>query len=635
MIGLGGTGKTQLVLRYIEEHEREYDTVLWIDLRSEKTAWSSYERCCRALCLPVEASNANGRAPDMPCVQAVLSLMRSLEKRWLAVVDNADNMSWDAHALVPKSTAGTVIVTRRNLQVSQLLGRRTTTVQVGAMEPEEAICLVLNNLGDWARQEDGCCRLVEEITKSVGRLALPMDLAAARIRVDVENGADLAAVLRQYLSDYQHNHDKLLLDQGFASASTYRKTVWTVWETSLSSLREVEDDRSDIYPIQLLNFMTLLDRAGVQDELFRLASLGLDESCSRLDVRVPAWMRDVLGKGEDDEWNDSSYRATIRVLWRYGLVRPVGEPWRGITMHSVVRRQAGVGVERAQYWCWYLVFVGAVCVQSEKEADKAYFRQHLLMHLPSNDDLLGEEMELDAKGLWWVWSTIGHTLWKEGKWRAAEELVVKVIEASSRVLGEEHPDTISAMANLATTYCSQGRWKEAEELDVKVLVSSSRVLGEDHPDTITAMDNLAATYGSQGRSKESEELETEVMEARMRVLGYEHTDTITAMANLAATYWLQGRWKETEGLDVKVLEARTIALGGEHPDTIRAMSNLAVTYRNQGRPKEAEELEAKVMEVRMRVLSENFSKTIKAMAKLAKIQKDLDEDDRATELTRS
>lgn len=59
VIGLGGTGKTQLVLRYIEEHEREYDTVLWIDVRSEKTAWSSYERCCRALRLPVEASNAN------------------------------------------------------------------------------------------------------------------------------------------------------------------------------------------------------------------------------------------------------------------------------------------------------------------------------------------------------------------------------------------------------------------------------------------------------------------------------------------------------------------------------------------------------------------------------------------------
>ena len=28
--GLGGTGKTQLVLRYIQEHDEEYKTVLWL-----------------------------------------------------------------------------------------------------------------------------------------------------------------------------------------------------------------------------------------------------------------------------------------------------------------------------------------------------------------------------------------------------------------------------------------------------------------------------------------------------------------------------------------------------------------------------------------------------------------------------
>ncbi|KAK3614147.1 hypothetical protein LTR56_027444 [Elasticomyces elasticus] len=43
--GLGGTGKTQLVLRYIEEHEQDYKSILWIDARrrSEETARSSFE----------------------------------------------------------------------------------------------------------------------------------------------------------------------------------------------------------------------------------------------------------------------------------------------------------------------------------------------------------------------------------------------------------------------------------------------------------------------------------------------------------------------------------------------------------------------------------------------------------------
>jgi Tetratricopeptide repeat len=50
----------------------------------------------------------------------------------------------------------------------------------------------------------------------------------------------------------------------------------------------------------------------------------------------------------------------------------------------------------------------------------------------------------------------------------AEELFVQVMEASLRVLGQEHPSTLSNMANLASTYRNQGRWKEAEELEVQV-----------------------------------------------------------------------------------------------------------------------------------------------------------------------
>lgn len=75
--------------------------------------------------------------------------------------------------------------------------------------------------------------------------------------------------------------------------------------------------RSDIYPIQLLNFMTLLDRAGVQDELFRLASLGLEESCSRLDVRVPAWetssakAKMMYGTTSRTEPRSESYAVTV------------------------------------------------------------------------------------------------------------------------------------------------------------------------------------------------------------------------------------------------------------------------------------------------------------------------------------
>jgi hypothetical protein len=46
------------------------------------------------------------------------------------------------------------------------------------------------------------------------------------------------------------------------------------------------------------------------------------------------------------------------------------------------------------------------------------------------------------------------------------------------------------MANLAATYRNQGRWKEAEELQVEVMKKRKQVLGDDHPHTLTSIANV-------------------------------------------------------------------------------------------------------------------------------------------------
>jgi hypothetical protein len=71
---------------------------------------------------------------------------------------------------------------------------------------------------------------------------------------------------------------------------------------------------------------------------------------------------------------------------------------------------------------------------------------------------------------------------------------VQVIETSKRILRPEHPDTLTSMGNLASTYGNQGRRKEAEELKVQVMKTRKKVLGEEHPNTLTTMNNLASTY---------------------------------------------------------------------------------------------------------------------------------------------
>ena len=67
---------------------------------------------------------------------------------------------------------------------------------------------------------------------------------------------------------------------------------------------------------------------------------------------------------------------------------------------------------------------------------------------------------------------------------SARKLQEQGLAASRRLLGEEHPDTLTAMNNLAVTLYAQGDLAGARTLQEQGLAASRRLLGEEHPDTL-------------------------------------------------------------------------------------------------------------------------------------------------------
>ena len=59
-----------------------------------------------------------------------------------------------------------------------------------------------------------------------------------------------------------------------------------------------------------------------------------------------------------------------------------------------------------------------------------------------------------------------------------------------RVLGEEHPDTLAAANNLATSLSDQAKYAEAEAMLDATLEALRRVLGDAHPWTLTTARTL-------------------------------------------------------------------------------------------------------------------------------------------------
>ena len=88
---------------------------------------------------------------------------------------------------------------------------------------------------------------------------------------------------------------------------------------------------------------------------------------------------------------------------------------------------------------------------------------------------------------------------------AAQAIVIgeRLVAACERVLGPDHPDTLTSRNNLAAAYRAAGRLDEAITLHEQTLAARERVLGPDHPDTLTSRNNLAAAYRDAGRLDEA------------------------------------------------------------------------------------------------------------------------------------
>ena len=207
--------------------------------------------------------------------------------------------------------------------------------------------------------------------------------------------------------------------------------------------------------------------------------------------------------------------------------------------------------------------------------------------------------------------------WNQGRHDEAEALCVKTLEMRRHILGEEDPTTLGSMNLLAIVYMDQGRFDEAEQLQLKTLQIKERVLGAEHPTTLASMHNLAIVYVDQGRYDEAEPLHVKTLQIQKRVLGEEHPTTLGSMNGLALLYVDQGRYDDAKALYVKTLEIQKRVLGAEHPNTLASMGNLAGLYQRQGRDDEAERLYVKTLEMTKRVLGEEHPDTLVFMSKLA------------------
>ena len=142
---------------------------------------------------------------------------------------------------------------------------------------------------------------------------------------------------------------------------------------------------------------------------------------------------------------------------------------------------------------------------------------------------------------------------------------------------------LAQQGHLAAAYQATGRTAEAIPLLAQTLAGRERLLGPDHPDTMSSRNNLARAYREAGRITDAIPLVQQTLAARQRLLGPDHPSTLASRNNLASAYRATGHPAEAIPLFELTLAACKRTLGPDDPRTVATRNNLALAYKEAGR----------------------------------------------------
>ena len=162
---------------------------------------------------------------------------------------------------------------------------------------------------------------------------------------------------------------------------------------------------------------------------------------------------------------------------------------------------------------------------------------------------------------------------KRGNYDKCETLTRLVYRIFVETLGEESADALQELGNIAACLQSAGKLSDAEAIYTDLLPTMRRVLGEDHPFTISVQCNVVMCSIMRGNN--DVESATEVIRMFTVEFGPDSPKTLTSRSALVSVLIRTGCFDEAETTMTELVGTMKRVLGANHPDTICAKMNLA------------------------------------------------------------
>ncbi|WP_438491692.1 tetratricopeptide repeat protein [Streptomyces asiaticus] len=568
MSGLGGVGKSTLALRFAHDRRPHYSAVWWINAETPGTITDSLAELTAAVNPEINTTTAASAA----LAQWALAWLDA-HPGWLLVFDNATEPDHLAPYLA-RLTSGDHLITSRLTHGWDALAAQPLHLDVLTASAATSLLHQLAKVDHPAEH-----LAAAELANELGHLPLALEQAGVYIH-------RTRGTYSGYLQGLRTQAARMLNTPG--NGAPHSTTIARTWRVTLDTIA----DRNPL-AVHLLRVMAWFaphdiprdllngtaDEPGTEIDALALLS---DFSMITLTETTTAAHRLVQAVARTPDLEDphrteqaiKDAKSTAEILIRDALPN---SPETNIT-----------GWPR---WRTLLPHIDAY-----------------LTHTPPDSDTTDTALIL---------YNASRFLHSQGQLSQATMYAQRSATTSTRLLGEDHPDTLTSRNNLAGAYQEAGDLGRAIPMYEQTLTDRVRILGEEHPDTLASRNNLAYAYWAAGDLGRATPLLKQTLTDRVRILGEEHPDTLASRNNLAGAYQEAGDLGRAIPLLKQTLTDRVRILGEEHPDTLASRHNLAYAYREAGDLGRAIPMYEQTLTDRVRILGEDHPDTLASRHNLA------------------
>ena len=179
---------------------------------------------------------------------------------------------------------------------------------------------------------------------------------------------------------------------------------------------------------------------------------------------------------------------------------------------------------------------------------------------------------------------------QQGSYKKAISAFQQVVDLTTQIKGEQHPETLTQRVNLANLYDAMGDYQKANLHLQELYQLLTESQGELHEDTLFAGFSLGKTLINLYQYDQAEIILSNVLESQRESIGDKHPLTLSTQVNLAVLYRITTQYSIAEQLLQDALLKRAESLGEYHPDTLYTQFHLAVLSSRQGFYAESERL---------------------------------------------